>query len=733
MVFLIHMVPMVTRRMLRFVLISLVCSAPNLQAQRQASMPYADPSQAKIPMYQYSYYLQPWKSYMDTRPGTQLLNCIGINFNVNSKYALATARTIAQCGFKEARIEIGWGVFQYDNSTQILPAPLANITSALQALKQFGIRPLIVLNSNSSAPCPAKNFPTSMVQAANAGATTIQLTNVTGIVPQYTGFSGQAYQTAFPLITSVNSTTGVCTLSAPLRVPVPAGLLNLTVLKYHPLSTGGLANAFSQETMQGWTNYVRQTCVLLQSIFGNAFDLEVWNELTFGSEFLDDHNYYSTPQVPIGPLSYSSHGFTRNGVEVLEPIAVDIAASGYLGVRVIDGFSNQRPWDAGSSMWPGEHGFSRHFYTALDTINPINGWKGVSNPLNPLPNFANVAPVNAIGQYDGTVSNPLNPQVVPPGSFFIPAFTISCPEAMSLSTNYLNMIRDFQPVPSLLASQDLNGNYTAFHWRGSTNLVGGTAQVWESETNCSRVLWTNALESQTGVPWTDPELIGLNHFIGAKALLRLFTFYSHKGLETACVYAARQNEFDLSVIPEAFFSSLDQTAGAYSSDAWNKQGAQLQTIKRLTGFFTTYTGAPSAFAVQPLTVTALSEPSPRVEFSGAGTPAHPDRYNLDDFGVFPFQLNQHTYAVGYYVVTRNIVQNWGVVPDILDVSNYGMPDESFLLTISGLSNGLAAQVSCYDPLKDRHPGATIVARTQNSIQVKLLSSDYPRFLLITMP
>ena len=57
----------------------------------------------------------------------------------------------------------------------------------------------------------------------------------------------------------------------------------------------------------------------------------------------------------------------------------------------------------------------------------------------------------------------------------------------------------------------------------------------------------------------------------------------------------------------------------------------------------------------------LSEPSPRVEFLGDGTPAHPDRYNGDDFGVFPFQLNQQTYAVGYYVVTKNIVQNWGVV------------------------------------------------------------------------
>ena len=342
-------------------------------------MPYADPSQAQIPMWQYSYYLQPWKSYMDTWPGSRLLNCIGINFNVNRKYALATAQALAQAGFKEARMEMGWGNFQYDNPSQMKANQLANIMIGLQALKTFGIRPLILLNSNSSAPCPAKGFATNLVTAANVGDTTIHLSNVRGIVPQYSGLSGLAFRTAYPLITSVNSATGLCTLSAPLLIALPAGPINITVLKYHPLSTGGGANAYSQETMQGWATYVRQTCALLQSIFGNAFDLEVWNEYTFGSEFLDDNNYYSPAKTSTGILSYSSHGFTRNGVEVLEPIAVDIVTSGYPGVNIVDGFSNQRPFDAGSTMWPGEHGFSRHFYTAIDTASRFTGLKGVSN------------------------------------------------------------------------------------------------------------------------------------------------------------------------------------------------------------------------------------------------------------------------------------------------------------------------------------------------------------------
>ena len=302
-----------------------------------------------------------------------------------------------------------------------------------------------------------------------------------------------------------------------------------------------------------------------------------------------------------------------------------------------------------------------------------------------------------------------------------------------MATDYLYMIRDLQPFPSLFTSR--GSQWKAYRvslarkpkpGRKHRSGMGKRNQLFTLN-------WMNLIQSQSGVPWTDQNLINLNHFIGAKALLRLFTFYSHKGLETACVFAARDNEFNLSVIPEAFFSSLDATGGQYSNDAWMNRGAQLQTIGRLTNFFNTFAVTPSTFTVQPLTVTGLSEPSPRMEFSGDGTPAHPDRYNVDDFGVFPFQLNQITYAVGYYVVTRNIVQNWGVNSNILDTSNYSMPDETFDVTLSGLANGLTAQVLSYDPLKGYSRSVTVLARSQNSIQVRVLSTDYPRFLLVIGP
>jgi hypothetical protein len=216
-------------------------------------------------------------------------------------------------------------------------------------------------------------------------------------------------------------------------------------------------------------------------------------------------------------------------------------------------------------MWPDEHGFSRHYYTALDTIHPLNGCNGISNSSNPINGFlSNVAPINAIGQYDGTPSNPFTPHTI------TPTFTMSCPESMYMVTDYTIMIRDVQPLPSLFTSTDLNGKFGAYHCRGSRNLVGNTAQVWESETNCARLKRMTLIQSQSGVPWTDQNRINLNHYIGAKTLLRLFTFYSHKGLETTCVYAAKDNEFNLSVILQAFFTSLDSTSGQYSNNAWSR-------------------------------------------------------------------------------------------------------------------------------------------------------------------
>jgi len=59
------------------------------------------------------------------------------------------------------------------------------------------------------------------------------------------------------------------------------------------------------------------------------------------------------------------------------------------------------------------------------------------------------------------------------------------------------------------------------------------------------------------------------------ALLRLYTFYVHKELETVYIYAATGGDLDLSVIPDAFFAGLAATGGAHSSAEPNRRGASI--------------------------------------------------------------------------------------------------------------------------------------------------------------
>ena len=125
--------------------------------------------QADIPFGRRSYYLAPWRAYMDTWPAAAFLGCLGTNFNVGDpKEFEPTAQVLSEAGITSGRVEIGWGSFKYEDPTQLgNPKP---VEQKLQALKKFGIRPLILLNANSGWPCPIKGFHVKLAKDAAEGA-----------------------------------------------------------------------------------------------------------------------------------------------------------------------------------------------------------------------------------------------------------------------------------------------------------------------------------------------------------------------------------------------------------------------------------------------------------------------------------------------------------------------------------------------------------------------------------
>ncbi len=258
-----------------------------------------------VPFGTTSFWIQPWRAYIDTWPASRLLSAVGINFNVSKEDAEPTAQLLQDSGFKLARIPINWSALSYEDPTQFIPSRLTSINARLTALHNHGLRPLIVLDAYAGSPAPTKHLTLETVTEAPAGAQSVTLTpeSAAQVVPGKTGFNSLAFHgTPDILITSV-SPSGVATLSKALSSSLAAGPHSASKLLYSPFEPpkleNGEPNPEFNATMAGWLNYVAQVSKEAASIVGpGGFDLEIWNELTFGSQFLNIENYYTPGTAP---------------------------------------------------------------------------------------------------------------------------------------------------------------------------------------------------------------------------------------------------------------------------------------------------------------------------------------------------------------------------------------------------------------------------------------------------
>ena len=490
----------------------------------------------------------------------------------------------------------------------------------------------------------------------------------------------------------------------PLAKAVPAGKIRLCTLKYHPLGgatlDNGTANEAAAKTVSGWKDYVAGITAFAQQALGTqgatdaGFDLEVWNEYSFGSEFLGDANYYDPPVKYRAKLSYSSHGMTAQGCEILLPITVDYVndpAHKLPGVRVISGFANQRPWDSGSGLWPGQAGFSRHYYT------------GLGDKLELDEAHRNQSVVNALGQAEKTCP-------------FFPALMEAFPERWHYGFKTEFVTRDIQPFP---------GPWKRHH-RYSHNGDGRAAEVWMTETNLDRQPFADELIKKHGVAKDDPRLAQLMHTLGAKALLRMFLFSSHKGLQTLTVFAAKGSDTSLGMLPDKFFETLKAEGHQYMPKVRAEVGPQFIALARLAAKMRS--SVPLA-GMRPLVVTELVERQPRLVSAGNGTPQHPDHYGREDFACLPFQLDESRFAVAYYVVTRDLAHAWDKGRDLLDPTRYDMPEQEFDLSLGNVC-GKDAELSAFDPRTGATEEVKAVIASPAALTVRLKTTDSPRLLLI---
>ena len=337
--------------------LGLGCVAWSAFAAEFAVTPYTDPGQLECPWPKVSHYLQPWRGYIETRSGCDFLNGMGINLNIPSGNEELAIRLLAETGIRAFRIEIGWGEMNWDETA------LNNEARARRRLERcarHGIRPTLLINAHQGVPCPLKFFERRLLADAPKGSRTVRLDNVKDLVVGRSGLNGLSdYWAAEGLITAIQP-TGEVTLSKALPKDLKAGPVQMATLKYAPLYPVGTPEY--EETAAGWVKHALHLCNLAEAAGVKEYDLEIWNELTFGTHFLNINDYFDrdAPKVTAVQPDFLNEGGRCWELARRTTVAVKQA---HRAVRVIWGFSNTTFYHCRiDRLPPGTDGQSYHPY-----------------------------------------------------------------------------------------------------------------------------------------------------------------------------------------------------------------------------------------------------------------------------------------------------------------------------------------------------------------------------------
>lgn len=463
-----------------------------------------DPNQQlALPFNHRSQWLQPWRAYLDTVPARRFRSAVGINFNVPSEAAQPVAALLGDSGFRRARIEIPWGAMSYDDPTRLRDP--AAVRAKLSALRANGIRPLVLLNSNHGVPGPAGFFDGRITQPAAAGARHVRVDEATRqrLVPGLSGFNGPDGKAAEFIATSV-SPSGWVELSKPLPVSIEPGPYRAARLRFPPftapLTASGEPHPAFEWSLAGWLAYVRAAVGEVRNALGSdAFDVEIWNELTFGADFLSIDRYYD----PVPP-ALRGRGDVEDAILRRTLAWLRDPANGVSGVGIGNGFSNQTPFPAGSTSPPG--------LTALDK-HPYQG------PLDfpAAATFDANRPVNALGRPEGSrVGGAWRDTMLPRYRAFFPEYFLS-----GIQTE--TMVRDLSPITTTIGD--------VAHGRATKPPGASPApKLWITETGLA--------PGRTGI-----EGAAARRRLQAKATLRALVAFVNKGVSALHFYAVTDGDW----------------------------------------------------------------------------------------------------------------------------------------------------------------------------------------------
>ena len=620
--------------------------------------------QTAVAFGQRSHWLQPWRGYLDTVPATTLRDSIGINFNVGATEAPYVARLLAESGFRRARLEIGWSEVSTEDPT-MLRNPAA-IRAKIAALRDHGLRPLVLLNANHGEPGPTVRFDARITAPAAAGARQVQLDEASAarFVAGLSGFTVDGRAASY-LVTAI-SPSGLATLSKPLPTAIEPGVLSAATLRYapftRPLTLAGMPHPEFERTLQGWLSYAATVTREVRSVLGSDdFDVEIWNEETFGADFLDAANYHS----PL-PAALDGKGDTKRAILERTISYLRDPANGVAGIGIGDGFANQSPWPAGSTSPRGLTAIDKHPYHAGIKRFPTDA------------HFNDNRPLDALGRADGTQD--LSGRWV---DAFTPQYTSFFPEYYLSAIQTEHLVRDISPITTPVGD--------VLHGRNTAPAGGSSPQLWVTETNI------------------DPAGAGLTaagkRRVQAKATLRTITSFVNKGVSAIHFYAVNDNDFAL--VDPTFYDAAVTAGGYPGADAG---GETMRAVRRLSA---PLTAARTPTAQRQLALREVADDHDHVQFTGDGTAAHPSLFNRDVVAFLPFQLDDDSFVVPAYVMTRNMARE--------------LAPERYRLKVGGLDTA-SLSATATDPLNGESVPVRIVSRSGDTAVLELELTDSPRLI-----
>lgn len=614
------------QRFLAWLLSNAVLCATAL-AQGGTTAPYTDARHlTAIPFGGHSHWAQPWRSYIETIPAHRFVDGIGVGFTApDGASEDLIAEMLARHGMRHVRIEIGWGNLNWDD--RLPPETRDRLTRRLHACASRGLRPLILLNAHHGAPCPARFFERVLAAPAMKGDTTVRLTDTAGLSVGYSGINGLTdYWAAEALVTRIDGDTVALSKPLPKDLGEAGTSVPMATLKYRPF--GPPDSAETAATTEAWQRYAGEVAGFVAEALGTVgqadlgFDMEIWNELSFGSNFTQINAYYE-------PDAYEYNGDVVWGNLVRATADyVEAHSARFSGVRLCDGFSNTIPWPASSQEPARVTALSKHPYAGRKTY-----------PRDEQPGDA----YNALFERDAA-----------PG--FVPAYSVSFPEYYATFLQTETLLRDLAPVTTDI--------YGTPHGRLARRVDGEVApcEVWFTEVGFA--------PNENGV--ADPErALALK----AKTTARYYAFYLGKGLERLYLYAACEGDLWLGVVSDRFVEYAKNYT-AYPEDDLPYTSPSLTVLKRMVDVLSDGMDRDLGVA-RAIHVESVTDQHGATVFDGDGTPQHPSLYHRDVLAFLPYQVNAHRFVVAYYVMTRDVLDD--LPAEEFDVSLTGIRGEAVRL------------------------------------------------------